>query len=53
MKSIFEQGDFGYYSNVRLDEARGSIPLVHSAYASRKTNVFISHKHDDLENCYT
>ena len=50
MKSIFERGDFGYHPDVRLDEARGSIPLVQSAYASRKTNVFISHKHDDLED---
>ena len=49
MKEIFEQGHFDPYSNVRLDEARGAIPVAHSQYGYRKTTVFISHKHDDLE----
>lgn len=50
MKEIFEQGHFDAYSNVRLDEARGAIPIAHSQFGYRKTTVFISHKHDDLES---
>lgn len=50
MKTIFEEGQFDSYSNVRLDEARSAIPVVHSQYAYRKTTVFISHKHDDLDS---
>ena len=49
MKKIFEQGSFGSYSQVRLDKARESV-LEHSQYGRRKTTVFISHKHDDLED---
>ena len=50
MKTIFEQGAFSTYSQVRLDESRSSV-LEHSQYGfSRKTTVFISHKHDDLED---
>lgn len=49
MSTIFEHGSFNAYSQVRLDEARSPI-LEHSQYATRKTTVFISHKHDDLED---
>lgn len=49
MKKIFEQGSFSLYSQVRLDESRESV-LEHSQYGRRKTTVFISHKHDDLED---
>lgn len=49
MKKIFEQGSFSPYSQVRLDESRESV-LEHSQYGKRKTTVFISHKHDDLED---
>ena len=49
MKKIFEQGSFNQYSQVRLDESRESV-LEHSQYGRRKTTVFISHKHDDLED---
>lgn len=48
MKTIFEQGSFEKYSYVRLDESMGTI-LAHSQYgATKKTTVFISHKHEDL-----
>lgn len=50
MKTIFEEGYFDGYANVRLDEARSAIPIAHSQYGYRKTTVFISHKHDDLES---
>jgi len=51
MKKLPEQGSFSLYSKVRLDEARGDV-LQHSQYsmAEKKTTVFISHKHDDLED---
>ena len=48
MKIIFEQGAFSSYSQVSLNESRSSV-LQHSQYGVRKTTVFISHKHDDLE----
>ena len=48
MKDTFVQGEFSRYSNIRLDEARS--PIRHSQYGLSKTTVFISHKHDDLDD---
>ena len=48
MKDTFVQGEFSRYSNIRLDEARS--PIIHSQYWLSKTTVFISHKHDDLDD---
>lgn len=47
MGNIIEQGSFQVYANVRLDEARSTIN-EYSLY-SKKTTVFISHKHDELQ----
>lgn len=47
MKTIFDQGSFRAYAKIRLDESRALIPPV-VKYASRKTTVFVSHKHDEL-----
>ena len=49
MKNIFEQGAFRDYSRVSLNESRTPI-LGFSQHEQRKTTVFISHKHDDLED---
>lgn len=49
MRSIFEQGSLSAYSQVRLDDSMAPI-LEHSQYGARKTTVFISHKHDDLDD---
>lgn len=49
MRSIFEQGSLSAYSQVRLDDSRSPI-LEHFQYGVRKTTVFISHKHDDLDD---
>ncbi len=49
MRSIFEQGSLSAYSQVRLDDSRSPI-LEHFQYGARKTTVFISHKHDDLDD---
>ena len=49
MKTIFEQGTFSKYSLARLDEARTPI-RENSLYDAGKTTVFISHKHDDIED---
>ena len=49
MKLIFDQGSFNAYRTFRLDEARSSIPDPYYSYQS-KTTVFISHKHDELED---
>ena len=50
MIEIFEQGRFLGYSNVQLDEARGSV-LQHSQYGVKPaTTVFVSHSHEDLSD---
>lgn len=49
MTTIFEQGHFDAYSNISLNESRSSIPL-YSDFSMRKTTIFISHKHDDLDD---
>lgn len=49
MKSIFEQGEFERFSTVRLDEARAAISESFE-FSQAKTTIFISHKHDDLED---
>ena len=47
---IFEQGEFCTYSDVKLSDARSSV-LTHSQFGYPiKPTVFISHKHDDLED---
>ena len=51
MRAIFEQGSLSAYSQVRLDDSRSPI-LEYSQYGVRKTTVFISHKHDDLDTCH-
>jgi len=49
MRTVFEQGSFNAFSNIRLDEARSIIPESYQ-FAQAKTTVFISHKHDELED---
>ena len=49
MTNIFEQGSFKDYSIYSLREARSPI-YEFSQYYGRKTTVFISHKHDDLDD---
>lgn len=50
MKTIFESGSFSSYKNyVTMDSARGFISETSRAYDKRIT-VFISHKHEDLED---
>lgn len=48
MSKIFEQGDFSRCSKRSLENATSPI-LEHSQFLA-KTTVFISHKHDDLED---
>lgn len=48
MKNIFEQGDFDDYMDINLDEA--TKPIMESDEDYYKTTVFISHKHDDLDD---
>ena len=47
MARIVEQGTFQIYSQIRLDEARSSINK-YTQYGTRRTTVFVSHKHDEL-----
>lgn len=48
-KNIFEQGEFNSY---RVDSLSHSMKPIHESYdfAQKKTSVFISHKHDDLND---
>lgn len=49
MRTIFEQGSFQQFYTKRLDEAMEPV-LEHSQFQSVPTTVFISHKHDDLDD---
>ena len=49
MKKIFEQGSFQAYSNRSLNESMAPV-LSYLKYGIQPTTVFISHKHDDLED---
>lgn len=46
---IFQQGEFSDYSNISLNESRAEVFEI-SHYIFDKTTVFISHKHDDLDD---
>lgn len=48
MKLIFEQGEFNDYRSYRLDEARS--PVLEQYQLQYKPTVFISHRHDDLND---
>lgn len=47
MGKIIEQGTFYAYSQIRLDEAK--LPISEYSYFFKKTTVFVSHKHDELQ----
>lgn len=49
MRTIFEQGIFNNYSRVELKKSMSPI-LESSQYGIRIATVFISHKHDDLND---
>lgn len=50
MKRILESGQFANYRNQsRLDSASMEFSNVYKSYFG-KTTVFISHRHDDLED---
>ena len=49
MKNIFEKGEFSGYQIDSLNEAVGTIKTSYYTFAEKKTTIFISHKHDDLE----
>ena len=49
MKSIFEQGFFQDYAQSSLNESRAAI-IECSQAGVKRTTVFISHKHDDLDD---
>lgn len=49
MKNIFEQGVFSDFKSTRLDEATKPINELNHLFQT-STTVFISHKHEDLED---
>ena len=51
MKAIFEQGEFrNYRKNNLLESTEPISELNHSIFSEQKTTVFISHKHDELDD---
>lgn len=48
-KEIFEKSIFKGYRTLNLNEARKEVTPQYKRDGSAKTTVFISHKHDDLE----
>lgn len=50
MKNIFERGDFKAYQVQSLNEAKQDVNTLYHKYQKKKIRVFISHKHDDLED---
>ena len=50
IENIFLSGEFDNYKRSSVTEARQSINESLYHYAQRKITIFISHKHDDLED---
>lgn len=50
MSRIFEEGSFNDYKNVSLNEAKGIVYDSVKYAGVKKTTVFISHSHDDLND---
>lgn len=48
-RNIFARGEFDRYKVVNVNEAMKDIAELCHGFAQRKIPVFISHKHDDLE----
>lgn len=51
MQNIFDRGSFsGYKNSSRMDSARSEIKKsIYESASQKQTTVFISHKHDDLD----
>ena len=47
--NIFTRGDFDKYKVVSINEAMTDVDILHHGLTNGKISVFISHKHDDLE----
>lgn len=47
---VFNEGDFSAYKKQQLDEARGEIVRPDPYWGRAQISVFISHRHDDLED---
>lgn len=47
---VFNEGDFSAYKKQQLNEARGEIVRPDPYWGKAKISIFISHKHDDLED---
>lgn len=49
-KFVFNEGDFASYKKQQLNEARGEIVRPDPYWGRAQISVFISHRHDDLED---
>ena len=50
MQKVFTSGEFSRYRKYNLSESRQTIHESYNFCNERKVTVFISHKHDDLED---
>ncbi len=50
MKKIFERGEFNNYQLKSLNEAMEDMNVLRHSYQTKKITIFISHKHDDLDD---
>ena len=48
-RNIFARGEFDRYKVVSVNEAMKDVAELYHGFEQRKIPVFISHKHDDLE----
>lgn len=49
-KFVFDEGEFSFYRKDQLIESRGEIIQPNLYWGGGKISVFISHRHDDLED---
>jgi len=50
MKNLFQKGDFERYKVQTLSEAMKDVNILSHSYQRKKVTVFLSHKHDDLDD---
>lgn len=50
MKNIFQRGEFEYYKVQSLKESMEDVSTLYHKYQKKKITVFLSHKHDDLDD---
>lgn len=50
MKIVFKSGEFSAFKKQNLNESRQAVYESYNYYNERRKTIFISHKHDDLDD---